>query len=132
MNCLFCAIIAGDIPSKPVYADDHAYAFLDINPFTRGHTLVVPRRHVADVLDPDAPLAEIAPAIGAVSRLLVARLGADGLNMLSNAGAVAGQEVFHLHVHLIPRYAARPGLAALTRHEPGVDLDEVAAALSRG
>ena len=132
MSCLFCAIVAGDIPSRQVYADEHAYAFLDINPFTRGHTLVVPRRHVDDVLAPDEALSEIAPAISEVSRLLVERLGADGLNVLSNAGAVSGQEVFHLHVHLIPRYAARPGLATLTRHEPGIDQDEVHAALSRG
>ena len=93
MSCLFCAVVAGDIPSRQVYADEHAYAFLDINPFTRGHTLVVPRRHVDDVLAPDEALIEI---------------------------------------HLIPRYAARPGLATLTRHEPGIDQDEVHAALSRG
>ena len=87
MSCLFCAIVAGDIPSRQVYADEHAYAFLDINPFTRGHTLVVPRRHVDDVLAPDEALSEIAPAISEVSRLLVERLGADGLNVLAVSGA---------------------------------------------
>lgn len=125
MNCIFCAIVAGDIPSRQVYADDRAIAFLDINPFTRGHTLVIPRRHVDDVLAEDEALTEIAPAISSVSRLLVDKLGADGLNVLSSARSAAGQEVFHLHVHLIPRFSDNPGLAAMTRHQPGIDLDEV-------
>ena len=129
MSCLFCAIVAGDIPSRQVYADEHAYAFLDINPFTRGHTLVVPRRHVDDVLAPDEALSEIAPAISEVSRLLVERLGADGLNVLSNAGAVAGQEVFHLHVHVVPRFASAPGLPNLLRPDADSDLDAVHARL---
>jgi len=93
MDCLFCAIVAGDIPSRGVYADDTAYAFLDINPWHRGHTVLVPRRHVADLLEQPEGLGEIAPAINATGRLLVDRLGAQGLNLLSNAGAVAGQEV---------------------------------------
>jgi histidine triad (HIT) family protein len=125
MDCLFCAIIAGDIPSRQVYADDTAIAFLDINPWHRGHTLVIPRHHVVDVLDEPESLSAIAPAIQATGRLLVDRLGADGLNLLANSGAVAGQEVFHLHVHLIPRYAAHPGMGGLMQREPAHDLDEV-------
>lgn len=125
MSCLFCRIVAGEIPSAQVYADDAAIAFLDINPWHVGHTLVIPRRHVDDLVgDPDA-LTEIAPAISAVSRLLVDRLAADGLNLLSSSGATAGQEVFHLHVHLIPRYAHRPGLRELMVREPDIDLDRV-------
>lgn len=128
MDCLFCAIVNGDIPARRVYEDEHAIAFLDINPWQRGHTLVIPRRHVDDVLAPDRALGEIAPAIGATSRLLVERLRADGLNLLANAGATAGQEVFHLHVHLVPRYASQPGLRALFGRSED-DLDEVHAAL---
>ncbi|MGC3992516.1 MAG: HIT family protein [Propionicimonas sp.] len=125
MDCLFCRIVAGEIPSRQVYADDHAVAFLDISPWHVGHTLVIPRRHVDDLLvDPEA-LTEIAPAIAATSRLLVDRLGADGLNLLSSSGEVAGQEVFHLHVHLVPRYAHRPGLRELMVREDGIDLDRV-------
>lgn len=126
MDCLFCAIAAGDIPSKQVYADDAAIAFLDINPWKRGHTLVIPRRHVDDIFAPDEALSEIGPAIGATARLLLDKLDADGMNLLSNAGAVAGQEVFHLHVHLVPRYAEDPGLRRLTIHDPHIDIDEVA------
>ena len=129
MDCLFCAIVAGGIPSRQVYADSSAIAFLDINPWKRGHTLVIPRRHVTDVLAVDEAMTEIAPAIGATARLLRDRLAADGINLLSNAGAVAGQEVFHLHVHLVPRYADDPGLRAMTDRVPGIDLDEVATTL---
>lgn len=129
MACLFCSIVAGDIPSRQVYADDHAVAFLDINPWKRGHTLVIPRRHVDDVLAVDEALTEIAPAIGATARLLTETLGADGINVLSSAGAVAGQEVFHLHVHLVPRYADDPGLRALLVRDESIDLDAVAADL---
>jgi histidine triad (HIT) family protein len=125
MDCLFCAIIAGDIPSRQVYADDAAVAFLDISPWHRGHTLVVPRRHVSDALSQPEALSEIAPAINAVARLLSERLEADGMNILINSGAVSGQEVFHLHAHLIPRYAGHPGMAALMEREPGIDLDAV-------
>ena len=125
MNCLFCKIVAGDIPSRQVYADDHAIAFLDIAPWQVGHTLVVPRRHVDDLLSEPEALTEIAPAINATARLLVERLAADGLNLVNSSGATAGQEVFHLHVHLVPRFARRPGLAELFVHEPDVDLDRV-------
>ncbi len=125
MECLFCGIIAGEIPAKQVYADEHAVAFLDINPWHVGHTLVVPRRHVDDLLAEPEALTEIAPAISAVSRLLVDKLAADGLNLLSSSGATAGQEVFHLHVHLVPRYAHRPGLRELMVKEQGIDLDRV-------
>ncbi|MDR1711271.1 MAG: HIT domain-containing protein [Propionibacteriaceae bacterium] len=129
MSCLFCRIVAGEIPSRVVYADDTAIAFLDINPWHRGHTLVIPRRHVDDVVSDPAALPEIAPAIAATAKLLVEKLGCDGINLLSNAGAVAGQEVFHLHVHIIPRYASSPGLRAMIGPDPAIDVDEVFAAL---
>jgi histidine triad (HIT) family protein len=125
MSCLFCRIIAGEIPSKQIYADEAAFAFLDINPWHPGHALVIPRRHVEDLLVDPGALAEIAPAVSAVASLLADKLGADGVNLLSNAGAVAGQEVFHLHVHVIPRYAANPGLRALIGPDPSIDVDEV-------
>ena len=131
MDCLFCAIVDGTIPSRRVYEDDVAYAFLDISPWQRGHTLVIPRRHTIDVLEDDEALAEIAPAVARVGRVLKERLGAEACNVLSNAGAIAGQEVFHTHVHVVPRYADAPGLANLFVR-PQVDLDEVHRALSKG
>ncbi|HJE51077.1 MAG TPA: HIT family protein [Tessaracoccus flavescens] len=124
MECLFCSIVAGDIPSKKVYEDDVAYAFLDISPWQVGHTLVVPKRHSTDVLDDDEVLAEIAPAVARVGRLLKEKLGADACNVMSNAGAASGQEVFHTHVHLIPRWADNPGISNM-RTPVEQDLDSV-------
>jgi histidine triad (HIT) family protein len=120
-DCIFCKIVAGDIPSRGVYSDDQAYAFLDLAPWHRGHSLVVPRRHVPDLITADHALTEIAPAVDAVARLLVERLGADGVNVVSSSGAAAGQEVFHLHVHVVPRYADDPGLRLLVNPTPTPD-----------
>jgi histidine triad (HIT) family protein len=112
-NCIFCKIISGELPSRRIYEDDRAVAFLDIGAWHRGHALVVPKRHVPDMITGPAALPEIAPAIDAVARLLVDRLAADGINLLSSTGEAAGQEVFHLHVHVVPRYADEPGLRQL-------------------
>jgi histidine triad (HIT) family protein len=131
-SCVFCRIVAGDVPSRTVYEDEHAYAFLDLAPWHRGHTLVVPKRHVRDLVSGDPAMAEIGAALDAVARLLMGRLPAAGLNLVSSTGEVAGQEVFHLHVHVVPRYADSPGTAALftpTQATPA-ELDEVLAVLT--
>jgi histidine triad (HIT) family protein len=103
--CLFCSIVAGDLPASVVAGDDAAIAFLDINPLTTGHTLVVPRRHVTDLLDADGAVAEVSPLLESTGRLLVDRLGADGINVFQASRAPAGQTVFHLHFHLLPRWS---------------------------
>ncbi len=123
-DCLFCRIVAGEIPSRRVYEDDLAIAFLDIAPWQLGHTLVIPRRHVVDALAEEGALAEIAPAVQRVGNLLKDRLGATACNILSNAGADSGQEVFHLHVHVLPRYADNPGISTM-RGQITADLDAV-------
>lgn len=125
MDCIFCKIVAGEIPSKQIYSDDHAVAFLDIDPWHAGHSVVIPRRHVADLTEDETALAEIAPAITASSRLLTSALGAAGLNVLSNVGEVAGQSVFHLHVHLIPRYSDNPGMGNIMNRQTDIDIDDV-------
>lgn len=130
MDCLFCSIVSGDVPSRKVYEDEHALAFLDISPWHEGHTLVIPKRHVDDVTGDAEVLAEIAPAISSVSKLLVERLDADGLNVLSSAGPVAGQEVFHLHFHLVPRYGDNPGLNHLFDRDVKADPDQVLARIT--
>lgn len=127
-DCLFCRIVAGDVPSRQIYADDAAVAFLDITPWQRGHALVVSRRHVTDVLADADILAEIAPAVVAVGNLLKAKLGATACNILANAGADSGQEVFHVHVHILPRYADSPGIANI-KGPVDVDLDELHATI---
>ncbi len=126
-SCLFCKIVAGEIPSRRIYEDEHAVAFLDIGAWHRGHSLVVPRRHVPDLLTGAPSLPDIAPAIDVVARMLKHRLAADGVNLLSSAGAIAGQEIFHAHVHVVPRYADEPGLGMLINPgaTPEGELDSV-------
>jgi histidine triad (HIT) family protein len=107
-DCVFCKIVAGDIPSFTLDQDERTLAFLDINPATRGHALVVSKRHHPDLLaiDPD----DLAACTAAAQRLaarLVDRLGADGVNLLNCCGAAAWQSVFHFHLHVIPRYESR-------------------------
>lgn len=121
-GCLFCRIVSGEIPSRRIYADETAVAFLDIAPWHRGHSLVIPRRHVEDGTSQPQAWQEISTGLTAVAGLLTRRLGAQGVNFLANCGAVAGQEVFHFHVHVVPRYADRPGIAGLaTRDETAAD-----------
>jgi histidine triad (HIT) family protein len=131
-DCPFCKIVAGTIGARTVYEDDHALAFLDLTAWQRGHTLVIPKRHTPNLLTGPSLLVDIAPAIEATARLLVDRLGADGLNLVSSAGEAAGQTVHHLHVHLVPRYADRPGLAHLVEPQEvsGAELDALHAQIT--
>ncbi|HEY0607763.1 MAG TPA: HIT family protein [Herpetosiphonaceae bacterium] len=117
MDCIFCSIIAGEIPSHKVYEDDATLAFLDINPASRGHVVVIPKEHAADLfsLSPDA-LADTAKTTQTVARLLQRGVRPEGINVLQNNGPVAGQSVFHYHVHLIPRWS---GDRALGMWKPG-------------
>jgi histidine triad (HIT) family protein len=108
-DCIFCKIVAGELPSQRVDEDEHTVAFMDISPATRGHALVVPRRHARDLLSIEP--GELAAVITAAQRLAaraVPALGADGVNLINSCGADAWQTVFHLHVHVIPRYAGDP------------------------
>jgi histidine triad (HIT) family protein len=104
-TCIFCAIVAGDLPASVVARNDAAIAFMDIHPLTTGHTLVIPRRHVTDLLDADGAVAEVSGLLESTGRLLVDRLGADGINVFQASRAPAGQTVFHLHFHLLPRWS---------------------------
>ncbi|MEV0804636.1 HIT domain-containing protein [Kribbella sp. NPDC050281] len=105
-SCVFCGILAGRLPARFVYQDDHTAAFLTIGPLRVGHTLVVPRQHVPDLSAAAAPeaVSAIGPALHETTRILSSRLGADGISLSQANGAAAGQEVFHLHFHLIPRW----------------------------
>lgn len=104
-SCLFCRLVGGSLPGHVVHADEHCVAFLDHAPAARGHTLVVPRRHVVDLwsADPET-VAALARTCLAVAQRIRDRLGPDGLTMRQNTGAASGQNVFHLHVHLVPRW----------------------------
>jgi len=104
-ECIFCKIVAGELPSTVVDEDERTVAFMDIAPATRGHALVVPRAHSADLLSvDDEDLRAVASASQRLAARAKERLGADGVNLLNACGAVAFQSVFHFHVHVIPRY----------------------------
>ena len=108
-DCLFCMIVAGELPATVIDADERTLAFMDINPATRGHTLVIPRVHSPDLhaIDPD-DLAACAQTAQRVAGRARDALGADGVNLLNSTGAAAWQTVFHFHVHVIPRYDGDP------------------------
>lgn len=106
-SCPFCAIIMGEGPARVVYRDDHAVAFFPLRPATFGHTLVVPRRHIPDIWElPEAAVAHLSRAALRVAAALRAAVAPDGLNIIQSSGAAATQTVPHLHVHLVPRWAA--------------------------
>jgi histidine triad (HIT) family protein len=108
-DCIFCKIIAGEIPGQIVQEDERTVAFMDINPATRGHALVVPRRHSRDLLEIDPEdLQATALSAQRLARAATERLGADGVNLLNSCGRAAWQTVFHFHIHVIPRYEGDP------------------------
>ena len=126
-ECIFCQIVAGEVPANVVDSDERTVTFMDIRPATRGHVLVIPRRHSRDLLEVDVQVLE---ACMAAARRAAARardrLGADGVNLLNSTGGAAWQTVFHFHVHVIPRYEDDP-LRLPWTPEPG-DEEEIAAA----
>jgi len=126
-DCLFCKIVAGEVPATRVHEDERTIAFMDINPATRGHLLVIPREHATDLhaIDPDDLGACAAAAQGLAARVRD-RLGAEGVNLLNSTGRAAWQTVFHFHLHVIPRYADDP-LRLPWSPQPG-DREEIAAA----
>ena len=103
-GCVFCRIVAGELPGRVIWADEHALAFMDVANDVDGHILVAPRRHVGSLLDCDAEtLARVTEAVRQVARGLTESCGYDGVNLLNASGESAGQSVPHLHFHLIPR-----------------------------
>lgn len=110
-DCIFCSIVAGEIPSSTLYEDEHVLAFLDITQVTKGHSLVVPKKHFRNLLEMDEQASSALFAkIPAIAQQLKEKLGASGVNLLSNMEASAGQTVFHTHVHLLPRFDDQDGL----------------------
>lgn len=108
-DCIFCKIAAGELPARIVDEDERTIAFMDIAPATRGHALVIPRAHSADLLSVEREdLAAVALAAQRLAGSMKERLGADGVNVLNSCGAAAWQTVFHFHVHVIPRYDGDP------------------------
>ncbi|MEM9066703.1 MAG: HIT family protein [Planctomycetota bacterium] len=106
---IFSKILSGEIPSHEVYSDDRVYAFLDINPLSRGHTLVIPRTPAATLGElPDDDAAALGRSLPRICRAVCEAVAADHYNVLQNNGADAGQAVFHVHFHIIPRFKGTP------------------------
>jgi histidine triad (HIT) family protein len=129
-DCLFCGIIAGEVPAQVVDSDEHTVAFMDINPATAGHALVVPRRHASDLMDvSDDDLEHTMRAARRLARRMDTALQPDGFNILNACGRAAWQTVFHYHVHVVPRYEDDPLELPWIPREG--DPDEIAALAER-
>jgi histidine triad (HIT) family protein len=125
-DCIFCQIVAGEIPAQIVAQDDRTVSFMDIFPGSRGHALVIPRRHSRDLweIEPEDLTAVVQAARHLAGRVRD-RLGADGVNLINSNGAAAWQTVFHFHVHVLPRYENDPLRLPWTPAQG--DPDEIAA-----
>ncbi len=104
-NCLFCRIVAGEIPSTRVYEDADTLAFMDIGPIIKGHTLVIPKKHYDPITQtPEDVLAKVMVVVRKIAQAQVNGLKADGVNVLNANGEAAGQQVPHIHFHVVPRF----------------------------
>lgn len=104
-DCIFCKIAGGEIPSNTIYEDDNFRVILDLGPATKGHALILPKAHYADLFEiPEETLAGAANVAKKVAATMKKTLGCDGLNLVQNNGEAAGQTVMHFHLHVIPRY----------------------------
>jgi histidine triad (HIT) family protein len=126
-NCLFCKIVAGELPATIIAEDERTIAFMDISPATRGHALVIAREHAPDLfaIDPEDLQAVVVTA-QRIANLARENLGADGVNLLNSNGPAAWQTVFHFHMHVIPRYEGDP--LRLPWTPAAGDMDDVRAA----
>jgi histidine triad (HIT) family protein len=108
-DCIFCKIVADELPARIVAEDERTLAFMDIAPATRGHLLVIPRAHASDLTSVEAEdLSAVMLAAQRLAARMGERLGADGVNLINSCGSAAWQTVFHFHVHVIPRYEGDP------------------------
>ena len=122
-DCIFCKIVAGEIPASKVYEDDHFLAFLDISQVTPGHTLVIPKKHSRNLLEmtPDET-ADLFNIVSRVTKKVEDATQSQGMNIISNMEEIAGQSVFHTHVHILPRYSQEDDLKIdFIAHEPDFD-----------
>lgn len=104
-DCIFCKLANGEIPTNAIYEDDNFKVILDMSPATRGHALILPKEHYADIYGlPEETAGEVFRLAKRMAAVMTEKLGCDGFNIVQNNGEMAGQTVFHFHMHLIPRY----------------------------
>lgn len=115
-DCIFCKIVSGEIPSYKVYEDENVLAFLDISQLTKGHTLLIPKKHNKNLFDLSVLTAQqLFSVVPKITNALKNQLNIEDLNLVCNSGEKAGQEVFHLHLHLIPRYGKGDGYGTVLK-----------------
>ncbi len=135
MDCLFCKIVAGEIPSHKVYEDEDVYAFLDIYPCSEGHTVVLPKKHIGRFTDmEEGEAASLFMKVNRIARTVEKELGLEGMNIGINNGEIAGQTVPHVHVHIIPRRTGdgEGNIHTIVELHPSTDnIEEVAASLNK-
>ena len=126
-NCIFCKIIAGEIPSSTIYEDEKYKVILDVGPATRGHALILPKDHYANLYElPEETAAEVMKLAKKMMTRMTDKLKCDGFNIVQNNGEAAGQTVNHFHMHLIPRYENDGEILKYIAGEPGQDeLEEI-------
>jgi histidine triad (HIT) family protein len=126
-DCIFCKIIAGEIPAAKVYEDENVFAFLDISQVTKGHTLVIPKIHKKNLYELTPEIAgSLFQAVPKIANAIQAAYHPIGLNLLNNNGEIAGQSVFHFHIHLLPRYGKGDGFGAVWKtHQSEYTFDEL-------
>jgi histidine triad (HIT) family protein len=125
-DCIFCKVVAGELPSERIDEDEHTVSFMDINPGTRGHALVVPRNHSRNLYEiDDEDLRQTALAAKRLALRMRDRLGCEGVNLVNSCEQAAWQTVFHFHVHVIPRFGDDP--LRLPWTPQGADADDLAA-----
>lgn len=113
-DCIFCKIVEGSIPSAKVYEDEVVYAFLDLSQVSKGHTLIIPKEHTRDVFEMSPDLAaDVYARVPKIAQAIKTAFGAKGMNILNNNEAIAGQSVFHMHLHLLPKYNEGEGFDAI-------------------
>lgn len=126
-NCIFCKILAGEIPSTAVYEDDDFKAILDVNPAARGHVIILPKKHAANIFElPDETAGKIMVVAKKIATAVKEAYGCDGINILQNNGEAAGQTVFHLHVHIVPRFKGDDVTICWKPGETPTDMETIA------
>ena len=124
--CIFCSIVNKEIPSSCIYEDDQVMAFLDLSQVTKGHTLLVPKKHYDNLLECDyETLAHLIQVVKMLAVRISERLNAQGVNVLNNTHEAAGQTVNHLHFHIIPRYSENDAVVIQFNESEKQDLDEL-------
>ena len=124
--CVFCKIVNGDIPSAKIYEDEDVLAILDLSQVTYGHTLVMPKKHVSDLIECDTETyLKVMTVVQKLAKQITEKCNANGCNILSNIHEAAGQTVMHMHVHIIPRYDEKDALEINFNPSQKVELSDV-------